>query len=196
MVLDAAKAVAVRQYDNYSPKHAVMSADGKFLFAEGNVEQLMRFRVEGDEVLFDDEGPRLAAKGQGIFISPDGKYVCLPSPGGNHSLDAALPIAEYTTLVFKTDNLRKPALSINTGESPRAVGFDHKSGNIFAHNNDKQFMIFRETGFKSREVNLPGADQFSGQPRQFLTHPDGFHVLVRTEHTIYGVELPRDEEKK
>jgi len=131
-----------------------------------------------------------------VFLRADGKHVCLTSPGGNNGADAAgQQLKEFTTLIFKADNLRKAAFSINTGESPRAVGFDPKSGNVFAHNNDKQFMVFRESGIKSREVNLPGADQFSGQPRQFLSHPEGFHVLVRTEHTIYSVELPKDEEK-
>ncbi len=199
MVLDVAKGVAVRQYDNYahySPRHAAMTPDGNYLFTEGGVEQLMRYRVRGDEIVLEEESPRLAAKGTGVFISPDGKHVCLPSPGGNYATDPAVRVEPFTTLIFPAGNLRKPAFSINTGEAPGAVGFDPKSGNVFAHSNDKQFMLFRETGFKSREVNLPGADQFSGQPRQFLTHPAGFQVLVRTEHTIYGVELPRDDEKK
>lgn len=200
MMLDVAKGVAVRQYDNfsnYSPRLAAMSADGKHVFAEGGIEQLLRYRVQGDEIFLEEESPRLAARGTGVFVSPDGKYVCLPSPGGNHALDPdpARKLEEYTTLIFKADDLRKPAFAVNTGEAPRALGFDPKSGNIFAHNNEKQFMLFRENGFKSREVNLPGADQFSGQPRQFLTHPAGFQVLVRAEHTIYGVELPKDEEK-
>jgi hypothetical protein len=196
MILDVAKGIAVRQYENYSPKHAAMTNDGKLIFAEGGVNQLSRYRVEGDEIVLEEESAHLAAQGQGVFISPDGKHVCLPSPGGNNGADAAgQQLKEFTTLIFKSDNLRKAAFSINTGESPRAVGFDPKSGNVFAHNNDKQFMVFRESGIKSREVNLPGADQFSGQPRQFLSHPEGFHVLVRTEHTVYSVELPKDEEK-
>ncbi|GEM_PF-3477651 len=198
MVLNAASAVPVRQYDQYSPKHLTVTPNGKYLFAEGNIERLLRYRVQGDkgdELIFDEQSQQLAGQGQGIFVSPDSKYVCLTSPGGNYTTDPKVKLQQYTTLIFKTNDLKKDALRIETGESPRIVGFDPKAVAVIAHNNEKQIMLFSETGVKKLQENLPGEDRLAVAPRQFLPHAAGFRMLVRTEKGVYGVEFLKEEEK-
>lgn len=186
MVLDAAKATAVRKY-NYSPKNLTVTPDGKYLFAEGGIEALTQYRIDGSELTRDQISPRLAGNGQGIFISPDSKFVCLPSPGGNYAINPNENLPLYTTLIFKTDDLSKPVVAVQTGESPRTIGFDSKAGWIFGHNNQSQFMRFSQTGVKSLEEVLPGDDRLAKTPRQFLPHPDGIGVLIRTQRDVYAI---------
>jgi hypothetical protein len=192
MVLNAATAKAVRVYDQYSPKHLTVTPDGNYLFIEGNIERLLRYRIQGDELMFEEDSPRLAGNGQGIFVSPDSKYVCLTSPGGNYATDPMAPVKQYTTLIFKTTDLKNAAFAIWTGESPRVVGFDPTSATVVSHNNDKQIMLFSETGVRTQEENLPG-DRLAVTPRQFLPHPAGGRMLVRTENAIFGVEFAKEE---
>jgi len=193
IILDAKSGKSVRQYA-HAPKHLTMTPDGKYVFAEGRIERLVRYRVVGEknDMLFaDDESPRLAGNGQGIFTSPDSNYVCLTSPGGNYATDPAMPVKQYTTLIFKTTELKKPAFAIWTGESPRAVGFDPAAGAVVSHNNEKQIMLFSEAGVRTQEENLPG-DRLAVAPRQFLPHPTGGRMLVRTENAVFGVEFAKE----
>lgn len=193
MVLNAANASAVRLYDQYSSKHLTITPDGKFLFAEGHIERLLRYRIQGGELMFEEDSPRLAGNGQGIFVSPDSKYVCLTSPGGNYGTDPMVPLKQYTTLIFKTTDLKKPAFAIWTGEAPHVVGFDAKTATVVSHNNEKQIMLFSEKGDRTREENLPG-DRLAVAPRQFLPHAaGGGRMLVRTEHAVFGVEFSKEE---
>jgi hypothetical protein len=193
IVLDLVAGNPVRQYE-HSSKNAAVSPDGKYLFAEGGIEQLARYRLRNGEVALDDESPKLAANASGIFVSPDSRYVCMAAPTGNYPLNPNDNLPLYMIHIFKTGDLSSAAFSVNVGEAPRTIGFDPQVGCVFAHNNDKQFMEFAETGVKTLELNLRDADRLANEPRQFLVHPAGFRLLVRTEHTIYQIDLPRDDD--
>jgi hypothetical protein len=194
LVLDVAQAKPLKHYEHHSAKHLAAAPDGKHLFAEDGANKLVRYRLDGNDVVFDQESPPIGSESQGIYTSPDGKYVCLSSRLGNLTNAVNPPAKLHTIYVFQADKLAKPAFSVHTGPSPRALGFDPKTHVVFAHNSAMQFMQFNETGAKILETNLPGAEGPAGEPRQFLTHPDGHRVLVRTETTIYEVRLPKDED--
>ena len=82
------------------------------------MERLIRFRVEGDELVFDAASPRIAQNGKGVAISPDGAYVALPSGGGNYEE------ASYTTVVYRAEDFAAPAFRITSGPYPQAIAFD------------------------------------------------------------------------
>jgi hypothetical protein len=124
---------------------------------------------------------RLSDAGQGIFASPDGKYVCWPSGGGNAGLGMT-----YATAVFKADDLKKPAFVMHSGAFPRVVGFDVKAELAYTMNSGKQLMTFTFDGKKQKEYQLPGG----GETRAIAPHPEGRRVLVLTEKGLCDVKLP------
>src|SRR6185369_13739033 len=95
-------------------------------------------------VLFQEQtSHRIAQNGQRVCVSPDGKYVCLPSGGGNYqNLPDHPAVGTYTTYVYPFDNLQKPTCIVPSGAYPRTVGFDIKNGLIFAQNFDTHLRIF------------------------------------------------------
>ncbi len=194
MLLDAAHGVPLRQYDAFS-KHLTVTPDGKFLFAAGSLDRLVRYAVRDTEVTLDQESAAIANQTQGVFVSPDSKFVCLSCKLGNNTNAVNPPAKLYSVFIYAVEDLTKPAFTICPGEEPRGIGFDPKAHAVFGSNHEKQFMEFSERGLQIRAVDLPGADLLTGDPLQFLAHPDGYRVLVRTSKTIYGVELPREEKK-
>jgi DNA-binding beta-propeller fold protein YncE len=184
-VLDLKKGERVRQYNlrdlAMTPlgfEEPTMTPDGKYLFTRGGIEQLHRFKVEGDTLHYEQSSPRIAQNGQAIEVSPDGKWVALPSGGGNYG---ATP--SYSTFVYSVTDLSNPALTINGGAFPRAVGFDPKRGYIYANNHTNPLMIFTSKGQKLKECTLPG----TGNAREFVPHPDGGKLLLLTDMKLYYV---------
>jgi hypothetical protein len=191
MVLDAAKGVPIRQYD-YPLKHVTATPDGKFLFGEGGIERLLRYRIQGDELLPDDESAQIASKGQGIVVSSDSLYVCLPSATGNYTGAVKPPAKPFSTYVYGVNNLREPAFIVHSGAAPRTLGFDRQAELVFGHNQEKELIVFTAKGDKIEEYNLPGGGRLVTEPRQFLAHPDGRKLLIRAERDLYWVELPKE----
>lgn len=174
----------------------VMAANGKHLFATGGFggRSLVEFATDGATVKFVAAGPQLI---EGAFkqpvVSADGKLVCAPSGGGNNAVGSAKRMP-YSTLVFAPGNLNEPLLQLKTGAYPSVVGFDTKTGLIFAQNfQDSLIVIDREgTTLKSYKLGSGGP----GEVHQFLPHPDGRKLLVLAngprigELIVHSVELP------
>jgi hypothetical protein len=188
MVLDVVKGVPVRQYE-LPAKHLTASPDGKYVFAEGGIEQLLRFRVQNSELVLEEESPRIASRGQGVVVSPDSKFVCLPSANGNYTGVVQPPAQPFSTFVYAVANLRTPAFIIHSGQSPRTLGFDPKTGNVLAHNFEKELIVLDQQGKRLHEHNVPGKDRLVNEPRQFLVHPDGNKLLIRAERDLFWVEF-------
>jgi len=148
-----------------------VTPDGKYLFTAGGIEQLHRFRIEGQNLVYEQSSPRIAQNGQCIELSPDSKYVCLPSGGGNYGASPS-----YSTFIYSVKNIETAALTIPGGAYPRAMGFDPKRGTIYAQNHGSSLIIFTDKGIKQKEYAIPGA----GEVRQILSHPDGGKVLLLT----------------
>src|SRR5205823_6434182 len=58
--------------------HIDVTPDGKYLFSQGGIEQLQRYRIKGDKVALEESSERIASNGHAVEISPDGYYVALP----------------------------------------------------------------------------------------------------------------------
>ncbi len=167
-------------------KHLAITPDGKYLFCQGGIEQLHRFRVKGTEIEHQEASERIAQNGKSIVISPDGYYVALPSGGGNYNTKG------YGTYIYKITNLAKPAITITSGSYPETLGFDLKGGLIYAQNHDFPLLVFLPTGVKQKESKL--GVRGNDSTRQFLVHPDGRQVLVLTSHHLALVRVPKDNE--
>jgi S1-C subfamily serine protease len=158
---------------------AAATPDGKYLFGMGGIEQLHRFRISGDKLVYEESSPRIAQNGQAIEVSPDSRYVCLPSGGGNYG-------TSYGTFLYSVTDLHNPALTIQSGAYPRALGFDPKKELLFSQDFRHQLIVFTLGGIKQAEYELAGG----GQVKQLLPSPRGGKLLVLTEHKLYLASLP------
>jgi hypothetical protein len=191
-VIDLQKGAVVGQYRNLETRHLIASPDGKYVFAQGGIEQLVRFRLDGQQPIKEDSSPRIASNGQSICVSPDSKYVCLPAGGGNGSGHPDHPpTAAYSTYIYPITNLKRPDFAIPSGAYPQAVGFDPKSGLAFAQNFDKALLIYTFAGIKRSEHAFPGIR--GGDVREFSVSPLGFEVLLRTDDRVIRVKLKADK---
>jgi predicted Zn finger-like uncharacterized protein len=160
-----------------------VTPDGKFLLVGGGIEELKRIRIEGTKLIAEQSSTRIAQNGQRIDVSPDGKYVCLPSGGGNYGA------GNYSTFIYPVSDLLRPRLALASGAYPRAVGFDPKAGLIYAQNFGNQLIVFDPSGNKLKEFKLgPGGDV-----KQFQVHPEGRKLLVLTGAKLYYVQVRPSE---
>ncbi len=190
LLIDLTKQDAIRTF-NLPTLHLAMSGDGKYVFAQGGIEQMLRFRLDGDKIIKDGETPRIAQNGQGIFVSPDGKYVCLPSGGGNYGgLPNHPQVPTYSTYIYPTGDLTRPAFAIHAGAYPGVVGFDPAGGNVFAQNHDKQLIVFSMAGVKQKEYRIAPGPGPAEEPHEFAAHPRGNRLLIRFDRRLAFVELP------
>ncbi len=157
----------------------VISPDGKYLFTEG-YEQITRFVLARGKWKFEESSPRIAqgpTRG-GIIVSPDSKFVCLPSGGGNYG-------AGYATHVYPINSFQKRQCTLETGPYPAAVGFDPAGGYIYGQNARNSLILFGPTGVKKKEYKLgPGGLDVS----QYLVHPAGNKVLIVMKDYVYYAE--------
>lgn len=179
--LDLVKGVPIHQFQAHT-QHARITPDGKFYFAQSGIEQLCSYRIEGQSLIADQTSERIAQNGQGICVSPDSKYVCLPSGGGNYG-------ATYGTYVYAVGNLSKPEITLNSGAYPRLVGFDPAGKLVYAQNAGSQLIVFSTTAIKLAEHSLTGGRGNSDDPRQFVSHPEGRKFLALLSKTLLFVEL-------
>lgn len=173
---------------------AVLSPDGKRIFAVGGIEQLVELAVDRENVALAGMSERIAQSGTQPVVSSDGKWVCAPSGGGNRLKDRT--DIGYGTVVFKPGNLTDPVVILKTGPYPRAVGFDTKAGLIYGQNSQHQLIVMDAEGtvLKSYALDKGRRKEVS----QFLPHPDGRRLVVLTyegngwgsEVTAFAVELP------
>jgi S1-C subfamily serine protease len=185
-VLDLKRGAIATQYRDADFRNlgasylATVSPDGKYLFAQGGIEQLQRIRIDGTKLVPEQSSGRIATNGQCIVVSPDNKYVCLPSGGGN--------AGNYSTLIYPVTDLAGPRLAVTAGGYPRALGFDPRAGLIYAQNFSHQLIIFDPSGIKIKEYALGQPGQ-AGQVKQMLVHPDGRKLLVLCERKLFAVQV-------
>ena len=114
-----------------------------------------------------------------------GYYVALPSGGGNYGQ------RPYSTNVYKVTDLTRPAIVVESGAYPQAIGFDINAGFLYAQNRDFPLIVFNSTGLKLKEYKL--APRGGGSTQQFLVDPEGRKLLVLTEKSVDSIELPGKE---
>ena len=152
-----------------------MTPNGKYLFSKGGTEMLQRIRVSGNTITVEEFTPRIGQNSQSIAISPDSKYVAMPSGGGNYKADGH-PELNYGTYIYAVANLQSPApLGVSTGAYPKAIGFDHKAGKIFVQNRSHQLIVINSGGVKEAEYKLSAKPE---DVRLFSVHPMGGRVYL------------------
>jgi S1-C subfamily serine protease len=188
-VLDLKKGVVVRQYTgtSWAPNgvgfgDATATPDGKFLFTRGGLEQMHRFRIDGTTLAFEESSGRIAQNGQAVEVSPDSKWVALPSGGGNYGTQEP-----YSTFIYSVTRLSDPVMTIHSGAYPRAMGFDSKRGYVFANGNGNQLIIYTLKGLKLKELSLNGA----GDAKQFVASPVCGSLLLSTDQKLFYMVLKK-----
>jgi hypothetical protein len=159
----------------------MMTPDGKYVFAMGGVEALHRYKLTQGRLKFEESSPRIA-QGRvvaGIQVSPDSKYVCLPSGGGNYGVN-------YGTYIYPVANLQKAEFTLEQGAYPEAVGFDAAAGQVYSQNFNNNLIVFSDTGLKEKEYKVPPG----GDVRQYLVHPKGYKLLLLASEKLVSIELP------
>ncbi len=181
-------------------KYPAVSSDGKYLFTTGRDEQLIRYRIKGSLLRFEEQGPRLGILPQKIELSPDDAFICLPSVGGNHpwalegppgSSHAAGLAPPNPMFIYKTTHLSTPVMTISAGSFPKALAVDAKGGWVYAHGGGKQLVVFDSQGIKLKEFNFG-----MGETKQFLVHPDGGKFVMLTMSGLHSVTMPRQTTKQ
>ncbi|MDX2035394.1 MAG: hypothetical protein SFX72_01985 [Isosphaeraceae bacterium] len=161
--------------------NATLAPDGRWLYTRGIVDQLLRFRVEGDRIGFSAASPRISKEPRQIAVSETGARVALVSLGGNHGFPAD------HTAVFRSTDLDKAEVVIATGSGSQAIGFDDVSGKIYAQNEDQTLIVFSASGGRERSLDLATR---GGETRQLAVHPRGGKVLVLGAGRLDLVTLP------
>jgi hypothetical protein len=166
-----------------------LTPDGKHLFVN-SLEALHHFRPTAGGVEYLDSSPRIV---QGAFVnicvSPDSAYVCAPCGGGNYGVgDGTHPaVRPYSTYVYPTGSLKKPAFVLEQGAYPQAVAFDPAHGRIFSQNIDHPVIVFNRNGVKQKEYASNGA-RFV---KQLLPHPKEEKLLLLSDQQLVLVEWPK-----
>lgn len=179
--IDLVKAETIRQ-PRLPTKFARITPDGKYYFAESGIEQLCSYRIDGSTLAPDQTTERIAQNGQSICVSPDSKYVCLPSGGGNSG-------SLYSTYVYAVDNFQRPEFTLASGAYPRLIGFDPAGEWIYAQNHAFQLIVFSMTAIKRKEYKLTDDRGSADETRQFVPHPEGKKLLVLLNDRLLFVEL-------
>jgi WD40 repeat protein len=187
-VLDLKTGEIVRKYNGASwpPngvgfKDATATADGKYLFTWSGSEQMHRFKIDGASLVFEQSSGRIAQGGVVLEVSPDGKWVALPSGGGNYGTEKP-----YSTFIYSVTDLSSPVFTIESAGT-RALGFDPKQGYVYANSGPNQFTISTMKALKLKEVEIKGA----GGPKQFVAHPEGGSLLLLTDNKLFYVVLQK-----
>src|SRR5262249_38072579 len=171
--------------------YATLSGDGKCYFAQDG-QALIRYRFEADKMIREEASPHIARNGNGVNISPDSKYVCLPSGGGNDGIPGH-PRAGYATFVFNVANLQTPAFTVESGAYPEVVGFDPAGGFVYAQNHDQPLLVFDFQGGEKAGYGSRGGGPAT-KVLQYAPLPEGRKLLSRLPDKIVFAELSKDGE--
>jgi hypothetical protein len=161
-----------------------VTPDGRYVFTRGGINQLHRFRLANGQLTFEESSPRIISGPAGsISVSPDSRFVCIPSGSGNAGAKRS-----YSTFVYSVTSFKKAVFMLAQGAYPRAVAFDPAAAHVYAQDFKHPLIIFTATGIKQREYALGR----SGEVRQYLVHPEGNRLLLLTEGSLSYVEIPKE----
>lgn len=170
-----------------------MSPDGKYLFCNGD-GCMNRYRVAGDDLVFEESSPRIALLSDARFsFSDDSKFVVLTTQDGNKRPqkpdDYPQEIEDHIYL-YRTTDLKYPALVLDVGRAPSdppVMTVDPSSGEIYSNCYGKQLVVFDAKGGRKNDYQL-NPESISDNTRQILVHPSGGRMLVLTRDQLFLVE--------
>ena len=167
------------------PHDLVLTPDGKYLFAEGGIEMLVRMAVGGRSITIEEATPRIiSGRRSRIVVSADSRLVAVPSGGGNSKAEKH-PKVNYGTYIYEVNNLSSPRLAVSTGAYPQAIAFDVKANLIYAQNRETALMVLSAGGSVKSKFKLDGR----ADSRVIVPHPDGFAACVLTESQLVYFDL-------
>jgi hypothetical protein len=161
-----------------------MSPDGLYLFCVG-FECLHRFRILGQELVYEEMGPRIGGNSGRIEMSDAGNYVALPCGGGNSAFDGQ-SAKSYSTFVFAAGNLQKTVVVVESGHYPRCLAFDEVQKCIWSMNYDNNLIRFSATGEKLKSYQISSRGQ---ETDQILVQPKGKGLLVSIAKKLHWCQM-------
>lgn len=158
-----------------------ISPDGQYFMCIG-FECLHRMKIQGHNLIYEEMGARFG-KGR-IEISPDSKYVAMPTGGGNRSIVESPKLESYGTYVFRINDLQKPIAAVNSGSYPRALAYDKKRRMLYAQNYEHQLITCNVDGTLIKKYQLT---RRGDSVKQFLTDPKGRFLLMMCDKNLLRV---------
>lgn len=182
-VVDLKKGKAAR-FSGEGPKfpgyaNPVVSPDGKYLFTSGGLENMHRFGIRNGKAVFEQSSPRIS-QGRvdiGIQVSPDSKFVTLPSYAGNYGAGSY-----GNVFVYPVENIERAEVTLEFGgPCGMAISADPASGKFYANG----LLVFDKEGKREKEYKLD-----AGDIKQMLVHPQGGKLLLLGTGKFLLVEMP------
>jgi hypothetical protein len=167
-----------------------ISPDGQHIFCESS-NCLHRLKVSGDDLIYEEMGPRIGSNSTRIYFSQDSRYVAMPAGAGNRRPEGYPETGPYANYVYWTSDLTHPAMTIDAGAYPGCIAFDPSGERVYVHNSDYQLMIFSPEGDQEQAYVLT---KKGAVVRQFLVHPTGGSLLVLTVLDLIKVQFSGDQE--
>ncbi len=161
-----------------------MTPDCRYLFC-ASFGCLHRFKIKGDELIYEEMGPSIGNSGGRIEVSSDSNYISLINGGGNSRI-AGYPQMSYGIYIFQVSDLQAPVLSVIPGAYPRALAFDPGHNRLYSSNFEKNLLRFDNKGNIIREYKL---DKRGNETKQILAHPHENMLALRTKKHVFLVKF-------
>ena len=156
-----------------------MSYDGRYLFCESD-GALHRFRVEDDELTYDQAGLSISRSPERIQISEDSLYVSLIDEKGNRE-HPGHPIKPFGIYVYNVDDLAVPEMFADGGQPTGVLLREDASKSLFGTVKNAPLVQFDLEGTLVREF-----PELEGElASQILIYPlkPGFLVVLTDTKT-------------
>ncbi len=193
-ILDLSKGEALREQhlSRCTGRGPAFTPDGKHFLIQHDDGELHRYRLANNSLIFEEKSPKVCHLGEAVCVSPDSKYVCVPSNLGNYAFPG-FAHTNSTTYAFAVESLQRPAFAIPGDRQPRLVAFNPKAGHVYAQSDERMLLVFDMKGRRLGEQLLGTPRASIDHPRQFLPHPDGDILLVRSEKHLFVVNVKGGE---
>src|SRR5262249_39535287 len=120
----------------------------------------------------------------GVCVSPDSKWVCLPTGGGNRGgLPNHPQVKLYSTYIYPVENITRPAFVIHQGPYPTVVAFAPISQRVFSQNVDKSLLVCDMKGQLLQEYDIAGRNW---DVVDLVVHPKGQGLFLAANHFQEG----------
>ncbi len=159
-----------------------LGADGKYLLVADS-GRILRYRVDGQNLVFEENSPTIVRPPGLLSLSADGKFVCLAGDV------AAVPInhPERGLYVYAVEDLKKPVAVLPKIDPGRAGSVDVNGGWIYANDGKKPLVIFSMAGVRKGEFPIP---EVEGQSiTEYVVSPLGSAFLIRTPTSVVHVKI-------
>jgi WD40 repeat protein len=170
--------------------NTAVSPDGRFLLGYGSngAVGLNRFKIDNGRLVPDQKSPSFAINHKSDFrtiVSPNGRYVCLPSEAGN-GINALKAPERDSAFIFQLADLSKPIGAVPYGSAFRVMGLNDKSDLAY---NVKEPDILRVFDFQGNNVT---GYQLGTQAAalEMAVHSEGNKLLLACKEELIAVQLP------